>query len=61
MNILFFSFFWFVCLVMKFFTNNISLIMNNVVYKNQLKNIQKISIHILFDIIININNNIKRF
>ena len=35
--------------------------MNNVVYINHLKNIQKISIHILFDMIINKDNNIKRF
>ena len=35
--------------------------MNNVVYKNQLKNIQKISIHILLDMIINKDNKIKRF
>ena len=35
--------------------------MNNVVYINHLKNIQKISIHILFDMITNIDIHIKRF
>jgi hypothetical protein len=51
MNIWFFLFF--VCLFgYEVFTNSNSLKMNYVVYKNQLKNVQKISIHILFDIII---------
>ena len=45
---------------MKFFTNNNSLKMNNVVYINHLKDIQKISIHILFDMIINKDNQYQK-